>query len=220
MTRWNLINHFFFAFTQQKKVFFLLFALLSLSLLLLFFVVFLPIVAHNIFLLLSFSLRNNSSAVPSKPQNVRVLDVTSTTVRISWTEPERPNGVIHAYRVYYMFLNQTLLHLPMLKNDASVSSPFQYVLINLSEFFILHNIHCWLQDTTVSPVHNTPTSWTGLTCDMFENSSYSSFLWWDRSQCPIYRPFYALYLPSSFSSRFFLLFSMISQNHSPSIASS
>lgn len=74
------------------------------------------------------------TTVPSKPKNVRVLDVTSTSIKISWHEPERPNGVIHAYRVYYMFLNQTLLHLPMLKNDASVGPPFHYTLINLSEF--------------------------------------------------------------------------------------
>ncbi|XP_070493823.1 putative receptor-type tyrosine-protein phosphatase mosPTP-1 [Chironomus tepperi] len=72
--------------------------------------------------------------VPSKPQNVRVLDITSTTIKISWYEPERPNGVIHAYRVYYVFLNQTLLHLPMLKNDASVGSPFHYTLINLKPY--------------------------------------------------------------------------------------
>jgi len=76
--------------------------------------------------------------VPSKPQNVRVLDITSTTIKISWHEPERPNGVIHAYRVYYVFLNQTLLHLPMLKNDASVGSPFHYTLINLSKYFSLN----------------------------------------------------------------------------------
>lgn len=62
-----------------------------------------------------------------------MLDVTSTSIKISWYEPEKPNGVIHAYRVYYMFLNQTLLHLPMLKNDASVGPPFYYTLINLSE---------------------------------------------------------------------------------------
>lgn len=36
-----------------------------------------------------------------------------------------------------MFLNQTLLHLPMLKNDASVGPPFHYTLINLSEFATL-----------------------------------------------------------------------------------
>ncbi|KAG5670578.1 hypothetical protein PVAND_000830 [Polypedilum vanderplanki] len=69
--------------------------------------------------------------IPSKPRNLRLLDFTSTTLKISWHEPERPNGVIHAYRVYYMFHNQTLLHLPMLKNDGSTGSPFHYTLVNL-----------------------------------------------------------------------------------------
>jgi hypothetical protein len=82
--------------------------------------------SHPIFL--------TSLTVPSKPQNVRVLNVTATSIKITWHEPERPNGVIHAYRVYYMFLNQTLLHLPMLKNDANIGPPFHYKLINLSEF--------------------------------------------------------------------------------------
>lgn len=72
--------------------------------------------------------------VPTRPQNVRVLDVSSNSIKISWLEPTRANGVIHAYRVYYMFLNQTLLHLPMLKNDASMGPPFTYTLINLSEY--------------------------------------------------------------------------------------
>lgn len=74
------------------------------------------------------------STVPSKPQNLRVLNVTTTSIKISFNEPEQPNGVIHAYRVYYFLLNQTLLHLPMLKNDPSNGGPFNYTLINLSEF--------------------------------------------------------------------------------------
>ncbi|CAO1427366.1 unnamed protein product [Diamesa hyperborea] len=72
--------------------------------------------------------------IPSKPQYVKVLEVTSNTIKISWYEPERANGVIHAYRVYYMFLNQTLLHLPMLKNDGSTGSLSHYTLINLRPF--------------------------------------------------------------------------------------
>jgi hypothetical protein len=80
--------------------------------------------------------------VPSKPQNVKVLNVTSTTIKIGWNEPERPNGVIHAYRVYYMFLNQTLLHLPILKNGASTGMSFNYTLVNLSEYNLVQNILC------------------------------------------------------------------------------
>ena len=76
--------------------------------------------------------------VPSKPQYVKVLEVTSNTIKISWYEPEKANGVIHAYRVYYMFLNQTLLHLPMLKNDGSSGSLNYYTLSNLSELFFIY----------------------------------------------------------------------------------
>lgn len=39
-------------------------------------------------------------AVPEKPQNLSVLEVTSTTIKISWKEPLRLNGAIHGYRVY------------------------------------------------------------------------------------------------------------------------
>lgn len=38
--------------------------------------------------------------VPEKPQNLSVLEVTSTTIKISWKEPLRLNGAIHGYRVY------------------------------------------------------------------------------------------------------------------------
>ena len=95
---------------------------------------------NDLFIIMTVRKVNQSSfsrlvlTVPSKPQNIRVLNITSTTIKIAWNEPERPNGVIHAYRVYYMFLNQTLLHLPMLKNDASIGVLFNYTLINLSEF--------------------------------------------------------------------------------------
>uniref|UniRef100_A0A182PA14 Fibronectin type-III domain-containing protein n=1 Tax=Anopheles epiroticus TaxID=199890 RepID=A0A182PA14_9DIPT len=72
--------------------------------------------------------------VPTKPRNLSVLEITSTTIRISWLEPEKRNGVIHGYRVYYVYQNQTLLHLPILKNDASLNSVFYYTLANLKPF--------------------------------------------------------------------------------------
>lgn len=74
--------------------------------------------------------------VPSKPLNLSVLEVTSTTIKISWREPEKSNGAIHGYRVYYVHLrqNQTLLHLPILKSDAAVNSVFTYTLSNLRPY--------------------------------------------------------------------------------------
>lgn len=77
--------------------------------------------------------------VPSKPRNVTVHEVTSSTIKISWLEPEKPNGGILTYRVYYTFLNQTLLSMP--KNDPanglkSESGIHFYTLTSLSEYLI------------------------------------------------------------------------------------
>lgn len=63
--------------------------------------------------------------------------MTSTTIRISWQEPERKNGVIHGYRVYYVYQNQTLLHLPILKSDAIQNSIYYYTLSSLSMFRLI-----------------------------------------------------------------------------------
>ncbi|XP_055616400.1 protein sidekick-2-like [Toxorhynchites rutilus septentrionalis] len=72
--------------------------------------------------------------VPSKPRNLSTLEITSTTIRISWQEPERKNGIIHGYRVYYVYQNQTLLHLPILKSDAIQNSVYTYTLSSLKPF--------------------------------------------------------------------------------------
>jgi hypothetical protein len=56
-----------------------------------------------------------SFIVPSHPRNVTVHDVTSSSIKISWLEPEKPNGPNLIYRIYYTSLNQT--HLAMPKND-------------------------------------------------------------------------------------------------------
>lgn len=53
--------------------------------------------------------------VPSHPRNITVHDVSSSSIKISWLEPERPNGPNLIYRIYYTSLNQT--HLAMPKND-------------------------------------------------------------------------------------------------------
>lgn len=53
--------------------------------------------------------------VPSHPRNVTVHEITPSSINISWLEPEKPNGPNIMYRIYYTFLNQTLLAMP--KND-------------------------------------------------------------------------------------------------------
>lgn len=45
--------------------------------------------------------------VPSKPVNVTIVEISDTKLRLSWFQPERPNGVIVGYRLYYMHKNYT-----------------------------------------------------------------------------------------------------------------
>ncbi|XP_078047953.1 putative receptor-type tyrosine-protein phosphatase mosPTP-1 isoform X2 [Augochlora pura] len=44
---------------------------------------------------------------PTKPLNLSSHDITSTTIELSWSEPERANGIITGYRIYYMQANYT-----------------------------------------------------------------------------------------------------------------
>ncbi|ETN67444.1 hypothetical protein AND_000745 [Anopheles darlingi] len=71
---------------------------------------------------------------PSPPQNLTVLEVTSTTIKLTWREPEKANGAIHGYRVYYIHLNQTELHMPILKLSEMQNSVYHYTLSNLKPF--------------------------------------------------------------------------------------
>ncbi|XP_023290155.1 tyrosine-protein phosphatase 99A [Orussus abietinus] len=45
--------------------------------------------------------------VPSRPLNLTAHGVTSSSIELSWQEPENVNGVIEGYRVYYMHSNFT-----------------------------------------------------------------------------------------------------------------
>lgn len=78
--------------------------------------------------------------VPSQPRNVTVHDVSPSSIKISWLEPEKPNGPNLIYRIYYTFLNQTLLAMP--KNDPdngmrSESGIHYYTLKRLSRFHFI-----------------------------------------------------------------------------------
>ncbi|XP_018334837.1 tyrosine-protein phosphatase 99A [Agrilus planipennis] len=39
--------------------------------------------------------------LPTNPRNVAAYNVTSNSIVIGWTEPEKPNGIIEGYRIYY-----------------------------------------------------------------------------------------------------------------------
>lgn len=70
-------------------------------------------------------------AVPSKPLNLTVLGVTEDSMNIRWMEPERANGAIEGYRIYYMFANYTDVQTLKLANG---SPNIYYTLKNLSKF--------------------------------------------------------------------------------------
>ena len=87
------------------------------------------------FLLSLFS--SSIITVPSQPRNVTIHEVTPSSIRISWLEPDKPNGPNLIYRIYYTFLNQTLLAMP--KNDPenvakSESGIHYYTLKRLSKY--------------------------------------------------------------------------------------
>ena len=39
--------------------------------------------------------------VPTPPRSLMIVNVTDTTVTLSWISPETPNGIITSYRVQY-----------------------------------------------------------------------------------------------------------------------
>ncbi|EFX83408.1 hypothetical protein DAPPUDRAFT_48090, partial [Daphnia pulex] len=45
--------------------------------------------------------------VPGKPLNVSIGEVNDSTIALSWSEPENPNGLIKGYRIYFMRKNFT-----------------------------------------------------------------------------------------------------------------
>ncbi|OAD61168.1 Tyrosine-protein phosphatase 99A, partial [Eufriesea mexicana] len=45
--------------------------------------------------------------VPTKPLNLSSHGITSTTIELSWAEPDYANGIISGYRIYYMHSNYT-----------------------------------------------------------------------------------------------------------------
>lgn len=69
-------------------------------------------------------------AVPTKPLNVTVLGVTSGSIRLGWAEPERVNGAIEGYYIYYIHANYTDVATYRLQGNLP---KLQYNLKNLSK---------------------------------------------------------------------------------------
>ncbi|XP_049782864.1 tyrosine-protein phosphatase 99A-like isoform X1 [Schistocerca cancellata] len=72
-----------------------------------------------------------TSGVPSQPRNVTVLRVSSNSLKLSWLQPEKPNGLITGYRVYYMHANYT--EVQSMRNVSS-NKKVEFELTNLKPF--------------------------------------------------------------------------------------
>ena len=71
------------------------------------------------------------SSVPSMPVMLMAVELTSTTVNVSWNVPTMPNGIILSYAVYYSAeSNEISLQIDSITNQATYFSE----LSNLTEF--------------------------------------------------------------------------------------
>ncbi|KAK2726948.1 hypothetical protein QYM36_007700, partial [Artemia franciscana] len=57
---------------------------------------------------------------PTAPRNVSILDVTNTTVKLKWEEPEFPNGLIAGYHVYYYQVDKSDTQVKIFKSSEKV----------------------------------------------------------------------------------------------------
>ncbi|XP_055902453.1 tyrosine-protein phosphatase 99A isoform X2 [Eupeodes corollae] len=82
--------------------------------------------------------------VPSKPLNLTVLDVTSTTITLTWLVPKNQNGIINGYHVFHLHENQTGVGIARASDGPSVTfvmdklKPFTEYRINVKAYTIAH----------------------------------------------------------------------------------
>lgn len=87
--------------------------------------------------------------VPSKPLNVSVIDIGSDQIRLKWSEPERTNGAILGYRVYYMYANYTdVQSLQILPSGAGDSANKNYIHYNLTNLRPYTEYKIWVKAYT------------------------------------------------------------------------
>ncbi|XP_031831667.1 putative receptor-type tyrosine-protein phosphatase mosPTP-1 isoform X7 [Nomia melanderi] len=89
--------------------------------------------------------------VPTKPLNLSSHDITSTTIELSWSEPESANGIISGYRIYYRHSNCTDVR--MHKHDESDGSIIEFVLKELkpnTEYKIWVQAYTWRNEGELS----------------------------------------------------------------------
>lgn len=69
--------------------------------------------------------------MPSKPLNLTVLDVTSSSITMSWLPPKNQNGAIAGYHVFHIHENQTGVEI--VKRNAA-DSVIRFELPKLSKY--------------------------------------------------------------------------------------
>lgn len=75
--------------------------------------------------------------VPSKPQNLTVLDVSATSITMSWHPPKNQNGAIAGYHVFHIHDNQTGVEI--VKNSRNAAETLiHFELQSLSKYSCAH----------------------------------------------------------------------------------
>ncbi|KAK0083318.1 hypothetical protein PV326_006773, partial [Microctonus aethiopoides] len=62
---------------------------------------------------------NNTSKVPSTPLRLTATSINSSSIGLSWSEPQHKNGIILGYRIFYMQSNFTAAE-TLKKNNATI----------------------------------------------------------------------------------------------------
>ncbi|XP_008200584.1 tyrosine-protein phosphatase 99A isoform X3 [Tribolium castaneum] len=93
--------------------------------------------------------------VPSKPRDLTVLEVSSDTIMLRWTQPEKLNGAIEGYRVYYMYNNYT-------DTNSRIKPVSPYITYNLTNLKPFTEYKIWVKAFTRNhegepsdPIYNT-----------------------------------------------------------------
>ncbi|XP_023240464.1 tyrosine-protein phosphatase 99A-like, partial [Centruroides sculpturatus] len=69
--------------------------------------------------------------IPSAPLNLTVVRVTDSSIRLRWHQPERPNGVVRGYKVYYLHMARNLTET---RKTTDLRRDMEFVLANLNPY--------------------------------------------------------------------------------------
>ncbi|XP_067128847.1 tyrosine-protein phosphatase 99A-like isoform X4 [Centruroides vittatus] len=124
--------------------------------------------------------------IPSAPLNLTVVRVTDSSIRLRWHQPERPNGVVRGYKVYYLHMARNLTET---RKTTDLRRDMEFVLANLNpytQYKIWIKAYTWKTEGDSSRIIDVRTDVQGpsapnivnLTCQSLD----SLFLQWERPQ--------------------------------------